>query len=391
MTASRRSFLKTCLAAGCAVPGAAALIDLCAACRPSAAAEPDTRAGRIVKLVEARYYEKRDEQQVRCLLCPNSCLVPNGERGACEVRENRAGTYYTLVYGNPCSGADGGVPDPIEKKPLFHFLPGTKAYSIATAGCNFDCKFCQNWQISRSRPEDTLNFELLPADVVARARRHDCSSIAFTYSEPTVYYEYMFDTAELARKQDIRSVMISNGFISAEPMSALCDVLSAVKIDLKAFTEKFYKDVAAGSLGPVLKTLQLLAKKAKWFEIVNLLIPTLNDKPAEIAAMCKWIKTELGPMVPLHFTAFYPTYKLRNLPRTPQKTVESARDIALAEGLKYVYVGNIWQRDGHPAESTLCHACGKRIVWRVGFTAREVHIKDGACEYCGAKIPGVWA
>jgi len=404
MKASRRDFLKTCCTAALAAPGAAALsrLVLPGAAAPGAAGLPSAEAaepgepgepvrGRIVKTVEARFYEKLDNKRVECTLCPNRCKVGDRERGYCGVRENHDGTYVTLVYGNPCSGYDGGMPDPIEKKPLFHFLPGTTAYSIATAGCNVECKFCQNWQISQSRPEQTDNFELLPEAVVANAKRYRCDSIAFTYSEPVVFYEYMYDTAELGRKQGIRGVMISNGYIEPEPMKKLCEVLGAVKVDLKAFTDDFYTKIVNGKLQSVLDTLVLLQKQGIWHEIVYLVIPTLNDNLDDIRAMSRWIRKELGPMVPLHFSAFYPTYKLRNLPRTPPATVDAARDAAMAEGIKYVYVGNVWRRDGHPGESTWCHNCGKKIIFRIGFALKENHVVKGKCEYCGAEIPGVWA
>jgi len=387
MEKSRREFLKDCATVGVALPGVAAAASLCRM-RSAEAAGPVR--GFISKPVEAHYYEVVEGNRVRCTLCPVRCLVEDGERGDCNVRENRNGTFYTLVYGNPCSGYDGGMPDPIEKKPLFHFLPGTKAYSVATAGCNVECIFCQNWQISQSRPEDTLNFDLPPKGVVENARKHKCRSIAFTYSEPSIFYEYMYDTAKLAREQKVHSVMISNGYIESDPMDRLCDELSGVKIDLKAFTEEFYEKIVGGTLKPVLETLQLLQKKGIWYEIVYLVIPTLNDKIADIRAMSKWIKKELGPMVPVHFTAFYPTYKLRNLPRTPMPLLEGARNAALGEGLKYVYVGNVWSRGGHPGESTWCHNCGKRIIYRAGYRIREDHIKNGKCEYCETEIPGFW-
>ena len=393
MDTSRRQFLKSCAVAASAVPCAAALAGLCKSAGKAFAAEPapdEPVQGRPGKVMEARFYEKRDDNRIECTLCTRHCSVGEGDRGYCRVRENRKGVYYTLVYGNPCSGLDGGMPDPIEKKPLFHFLPGTKAYSIATAGCNVQCLFCQNWQISQSRPDDTFNFELLPNAVIAKAREYKCPSVAFTYSEPTVFYEYMYDTAAAGRKQGIHSVMISNGHMEREPLSKLCDVLSGVKIDLKAFTEDFYRNIVKGRLKSVLATLKLLKEKGMWFEIVYLVIPTLNDKMEEIRAMSKWVKAELGPTVPVHFTAFFPTYKLRNLPNTPPKTVEAARDTAMDVGLKYVYVGNVWRAEGHPGESTYCHNCGKRIIHRTGFRVREIRMADGACEFCKTKIPGFW-
>lgn len=390
MEESRREFLRLCASAGVAMPGVAAAASLCRMRTAEGAEAGGPVRGRMPKAVEAHYYETVEGNRVRCMLCPIKCLIDDGDRGDCNVRVNREGTLFTLVYGNPCSGYDGGMPDPIEKKPLFHFLPATRAYSIATAGCNVTCTFCQNWQISQSRPEETLNFDLPPKKVVANARKFKCRSIAFTYSEPTIFYEYMYDTSKLARAEKLHGVMISNGYIEHEPMSRLCDELSAVKIDLKAFTDEFYEKIVGGELKPVLNTLELLKEKGTWFEIVYLVIPTLNDKVDDIRAMSKWIKKKLGPMVPVHFTAFYPTYKLRNLPRTPVGLLENARKAAMGEGLKYVYIGNVWRRGGHPGESTWCHNCNERIIHRTGYRIRENHIKAGKCEYCDTEIPGFW-
>jgi len=382
---TRRQFLKTCA------------LGTCALCLPAVAqgAEPRPPApqlGGVFYLKEASYYEKLENLRVRCTLCPNLCEVGDQERGYCGVRENRGGKYYTLVYGNPCSGYDGGLPDPVEKKPLFHFLPGTRAYSIATAGCNVECKFCQNWSISQRRPEQTRNFDMPPARVAANAAKYRCRSVAFTYSEPVVFYEYMRDTAVAARKRGVRSLMISNGYIEPKPMRELCGHLSAVKIDLKAFTEAFYKQMVNGKLKPVLDTLELLKAEKMWFEIVYLVIPTHNDDLGDIEKMANWIRRRLGPDVPVHFTRFHPTYKLRNLPPTPVSTVEAARTISLKQGLHYVYVGNVPHgRDGHPGESTYCHHCGRRVVHRIGYLVREVKIEAGKCSFCGTPIPGVWS
>ncbi|MFH1732792.1 MAG: AmmeMemoRadiSam system radical SAM enzyme [Planctomycetota bacterium] len=375
--ASRRSFLRACIASGCTLPFAASLSDALAA--------PKVQYGGIFYEKKARNWEPGENKAVTCGLCPRHCTVPDGGRGYCGVRENRNGTYYTLVWGNACAV---GV-DPIEKKPLAHVIPGEKAFSIATAGCNLKCKFCQNWNISQSRPERTRNIDLPPDEVVKSALRYNCKAVAFTYNEPTVFHEYMVDTAAAAKTEGLKPVVISNGFIDEDPMIEMCKVMTAIKIDLKAFTKEFYKTMTGGRLKPVLETLQLLKKQGMWFEIVNLIIPTLNDKPDDIKAMCKWIKKELGPGVPLHFSAFHPMYKLRNLPRTPNKTMFAAYDIARAEGLQYVYVGNV-RPAGHRAEQTYCPKCGKVVIDRRAYLVRQTNLKDGKCAFCGREIPGVW-
>jgi len=335
---------------------------------------------------EARFWEARENQTVACTLCPRRCVVPEGGRGYCGVRENRKGRYYTLVWGNVC----GRGVDPVEKKPLYHVLPGETAFSIATAGCNMKCKFCQNWNISQSRPEQTRNVDLPPKAVVEEAKRRDCKLVAFTYTEPTVFCEYMLDTAKQASEAGLKPVVISNGFINEEPMRQLCEVVAAVKIDLKAFTQEFYKDIAGGAgLKAVLKTLVLLKKLGMWTEIVNLVIPTLNDSPTDIRAMCRWIKKELGPDVPLHFTAFFPMHKLRNLPRTPRATLFAAHDIAREEGLHFVYVGNV-RPVGHRAEKTYCPKCQAVVIDRRGYLIEHAQLEAGTCGKCGEAIPGVW-
>jgi len=392
---SRREFARRCALGGCALAaGAGAASMLSPACAQGGPAL--AKLGGIWHTPEARYYEKLPHNRIRCVLCPNECEVGDQERGYCGVRENRDGTYVTLVYGNPCARNI----DPIEKKPLFHFLPGTWAYSVATAGCNVECLFCQNWEISQVRPEQTRNLDLPPDRLVADAalpRRSYFTNglirsrtIAFTYTEPVICYEYMFDTAKAARRKGIETVMISNGYITPEPMEKLCDVLSAVKIDLKAFTEKFYKKLVHGRLKPVLDTLKLLAKKKIWFEIVYLVIPTHNDDPAEVREMAKWILGELGPDVPVHYSAFFPTYKLRNLQRTPPATVERLWDVTRKEGLRYVYIGNVSRPGGHPGESTRCPKCGKLLIRRVRYSVGPVQIRNGKCPNCNTPIAGVW-
>jgi pyruvate formate lyase activating enzyme len=332
---------------------------------------------------EALAYEKLADKQVVCLLCPRECSVADGKRGYCEVRENQGGVYKSLVYGRVCTAHV----DPIEKKPFFHFLPGTMAYSLATAGCNLDCQFCQNWEISQARPEDIESEYVPPAEVVARARRYECRSIAFTYSEPTVFYEYMLDTARAGKEAGIPGVSVTNGFIQAEPMKRLCEVLGAVKVDLKGFTEEFYRRYTLSRLKPVLDTIELVKAQGMHLELVTLLIPTLNDSEAEVRELSRWVVKNLGPDVPMHFTRFYPLYKMTNLPATPAATLDRAREIAASEGVHYAYVGNL---PGDKYESTYCHSCGKMIVERYSVSVQAVHVKDGKCEYCGTAIPGVW-
>jgi pyruvate formate lyase activating enzyme len=332
---------------------------------------------------EARYVEKLAEGRVECRLCPRKCQVADKERGYCGVRENKEGVYYTLVY----SRVVALNIDPIEKKPLFHFRPGKEALSLATAGCNIECKFCQNWNISQFRPEQVNASTITPKEMVGIAEQRGVPIIAYTYSEPVIFYEYMYDTAAEGKKAGIDSVMISNGYIRQQPMEDLLPQMAAVKIDLKAFTERFYQETCSGELKPVLDILQLLAKKNTWFEIVVLIVPTLNDDPSEIREMSRWIKAELGPDVPVHFTRFHPTYKIKSLPSTPVGTLERCHGIAREEGLNFVYCGNV---PGHPTESTYCPKCSKAVVKRFGFSILENNIKNGLCAFCGQKIPGVW-
>jgi pyruvate formate lyase activating enzyme len=351
--------------------------------RSSFAAMGDERSPSDRFVREAMYYDRLEEERVECKLCPRRCKVAPRERGYCGVRENRNGEYVTLVYGRACSANV----DPIEKKPLFHFLPGARALSIATAGCNIECKFCQNWEISQFRPEQIRGITLPPEKLAMEAKQRGIETIAFTYSEPVVFYEYMFETARLARENGVKSVMISNGYIEKEPMAKLCEHLSGVKIDLKAFTEQFYEDMCNAKLHPVLDTLKLLSRKEMWCEIVVLIIPTLNDGHDEITRMCKWVYNELGPDVPIHFSRFYPTYKVKNLPPTPLSTITRAREIARREGLNYAYVGNV---PGHEGESTYCPGCGKALIRRVGYRIENMEIRNGNCKFCDQPIPGIW-
>lgn len=338
----------------------------------------------IDSLHKAEFFKKLEDKEIECQLCPRKCAIGDKERGYCGARENIDGEYYTLVYGKPCSINA----DPIEKKPFFHFLPGTLAYSIATAGCNLNCKFCQNWQISQFRPEQIKSIDLSPADVALQAQRYDCKSIAYTYSEPTIFYEYMRDCAIAGNERGLHSVMISAGYIQPEPLEKLIPHLSAIKIDLKSFREKYYEDICNGQLQPVLDTLVTLKKSGIWFEIVYLMVPTLNDEPSEIEDLCGWINGELGQDVPVHFTRFHPNYLLKDLPPTPIESLENAWSIAKTAGLHFPYVGNVY---GHEGENTYCPGCGEKVIKRRGFQIDSIAIKKGACSKCGRTIPGVWS
>lgn len=372
---NRRHFIKDCGTLGCA----SLLSSTSFLTFPSEAMAKNSHHE-----FEARWYEKIPHKKVKCNLCPRECVVDDHERGYCGVRENWDGIYYTLVHSNPCTYHI----DPIEKKPLFHFLPGTTAFSVATVGCNVDCKFCQNWQISQIRPEQTENIDMSPRTMVRMTRESGAPSIAYTYTEPVVFAEYMYDTAAEGNKQGVKSVMISNGYIKEKPMRELAEVLAAVKIDLKAFSEKYYKDIIAGELQPVLDILVLLRKLDIWTEIVYLVVPTLNDSDKEFRDLSKWMKQYLGTDVPVHFTRFYPQYKLQNMPPTPVKTLERARDIATAEGMNYVYVGNV---PGHSGEHTYCAKCKEILIKRRGFWILENKITDGKCLKCHHEVPGVWS
>jgi len=337
----------------------------------------------LVKTKESAYYKALTGGAIECELCPMKCRVSQGKRGRCRSRENRQGKYYSLVYGNPCVAHL----DPIEKKPFFHVLPASGSFSISTVGCNFHCKFCQNWEISQTAPEDVYNIDFPPQLVVDKAREMKARSIAYTFVEPTIFYEYMCDTAELAAKAGLLNVCHSNGFINPEPLKNMCKVINAANIDLKGFTEDFYQELCGGKLAPVLNTMKILKQQQVHLEITNLVIPTKNDDLTRVKDMCLWIKKELGADTPIHFSRFYPLYKLKALPPTPVATLDKIRETAISCGLEYVYIGNI---PGHVGENTFCARCGKMIIRRTGFMVSEVVLKGGKCGYCGHSIPGIW-
>jgi pyruvate formate lyase activating enzyme len=309
--------------------------------------------------------------------------MENGQRSKCRARMNKEGTLYSLVYGKPCAVHV----DPIEKKPFFHFLPGTTAFSIATAGCVLSCKFCQNWQISQAKPEDTDTHDLPPEKVVKNAIAYGTRSITYTYTEPTVFYEYMYDTAVLAKKNRIKNTMHSCGYIREKPLRKLSRYMDAADIDLKAFTEEFYLRICGGSLKPVLDALVVLKEEGVWIEITNLIIPTLNDAMKNIREMSRWIQKNLGADVPIHFSRFFPHYKLSNLPPTSLETLTAARKTAMDAGLKFVYIGNM--RD--EGENTFCPHCKRLLIERIGYFVKQNNVTDGKCRFCRVPIPGVWS
>lgn len=375
----RREFLKTTGLPCLAVCAAACLRGSHAIALGNRSVQQDDKRFRT----EARFYEKLPGKRVQCHLCPRACVVSDGNRGHCRVRENRDGTYYTLVHSRVCAAHV----DPIEKKPFFHFYPGAMAFSLATAGCNVSCKFCQNWEISQAKPEDLPARYMPPTDIALLSKHNECPVVAFTYSEPTVWNEFVTDAADAARQQGLKTVVISNGFIQQDPLKRLCKHVDAIKIDLKAFSANYYREIVRGELQPVLDTLTTTRKEAKWMEIVHLVVPTLNDRDDDFRNLARWVKTNLGGDVPLHFTRFHPMYLLKNLPPTPVDTLERAKKIADAEGLQFAYVGNV---PGHAGENTYCPKCRRLLIERAGFTIAQNHIRKGKCEYCRQVIAGVW-
>jgi pyruvate formate lyase activating enzyme len=366
---SKREFLRlsTFCAAGMLCPGVL---------RASA----DRKPGKYTR--EAIYYAETP-RGIQCTVCPNECIVKPGEVTTCHNRTNIGNKLYSIAYGNPCAVHV----DPVEKKPLLHFLPQSYAFSVATAGCNFACLNCQNWEISQTSPTKTTNMELMPPSLVVSCVENNCASIAYTYSEPISWYEYMFETAQLATAQKIRNILVSNGYINPDPLQKLIPFIDAANIDLKVFDPAIHLKLTGGKLQPVLDTLVTLQKSKVWLEITNLIVPAWSDNLDMIRQMCKWLFSNGFSLVPLHFSRFSPLYKLTQLPVTPLNTLIKAREIAIREGLKFVYVGNV---PGKGFENTLCPACSKLIIERQGFSILSNHVENGRCQFCKATVPGVW-
>jgi pyruvate formate lyase activating enzyme len=344
-----------------------------------AKAAPESPGGPQV----ARYWQGLGENNVQCRLCPHNCVVLEGGRGRCRVRENQAGVLYSLVYGKPVAM---GV-SPIEKAPFHHFHPGHRRQTIATVGCNLRCKHCQNWPISQRAVEEVRYRLLSPHEVIARVERVGLNSVSFTYTEPTVFFEYMYDIAKLAQTRGIKTTLVTNGFINPEPLLELLKQMDAIRVDLKSFNEEFYREISGGALAPVLRTLKIIQETGVWLEIINLIIPTLNDDPNEIRAMCAWILKNLGPDVPLHFNRFHPAFKMTHLPPTPVATLEMAHRIAREAGINFATIGNV---PGHRYDSTFCPACKERLIHRIGFSILANNVEEGQCKFCGKRISGIW-
>jgi pyruvate formate lyase activating enzyme len=332
---------------------------------------------------EAILYQKLNDQKVHCFLCRHGCTIEHGRRGICAVRENRDGSLYTLVYGKLISTAV----DPIEKKPIFHMKPGSRSFSIATVGCNFHCLFCQNSNISQLPREQTriLGQDTKPGEVVDMALRTGCHSISYTYTEPTIAFEFNLETARLANAQGLRNVFVTNGYMSREALQMISPYLDAANVDLKAFTEEFYSKQCGAHLQGVLENLRLMKEMGIWIEVTTLMIPGLNDSPLESEQIARFIM-ELSPDVPWHISRFHPMYRLIDRPSTPLHILKRARDIGLKVGLRYVYTGNV---PGDEGEHTFCHGCGRVVVERLGFSILNNKIREGRCSFCGATVPGL--
>jgi len=333
---------------------------------------------------EAMLYSRLEEQKVQCHLCNHQCTISPSKRGICGVRENREGKLYTLVFGRAISLNV----DPIEKKPIFHLYPGSTSFSIATVGCNFRCLQCQNHEISQM-PKDQGRMDgstVSPSKIVSLAKENRCQSISYTYTEPTIYFEYAYETAALANKEGIKNIFVTNGYMTEEALKMIQPYLDAANVDLKSFQEKFYKEICGARLQPVLENLRMMRQLGIWVEITTLVIPTLNDSDKEFEEIAQFI-VSLGREVPWHISAFYPTYKMLNLPRTPVSTLHRAREIGMKAGLLYVYCGNIPGKEG---EDTFCSHCGQKVIERVGFRVVKNEVVKGECRHCHTKIDGVW-
>ncbi len=332
---------------------------------------------------EAYLYEKLPEGKVRCALCHHQCVIADGKRGRCHVRENREGTLYSLVYERPISTNV----DPIEKKPFFHFVPGSSAFSIATVGCNFRCLHCQNHEISQMPREERgiIGERISCEEVVSLALKYRCASIAYTYTEPTIFFEYAYDTATIAHTKGIKNTFVTNGFMTSEALEMIAPYLDGANVDLKSFSKKFYREVCNAKLQPVLDAIRKMRDLGIWVEVTTLVIPTLNDSEGELREVARFL-CSVSPEIPWHVSAFHPTYKMLDRPRTSSGIIKRAREIGLEEGLRYVYSGNI---PGEEGESTYCYHCKNLLVHRWGFQIVENNLKEGRCPYCSTPIDGV--
>ncbi len=333
---------------------------------------------------EAMLYRPLESNKVSCFLCHHNCQIAPEKYGICGVRQNRRGKLFTRVYGD----AIAAHVDPIEKKPLYHFLPGTNSFSVATAGCNFRCSFCQNWQISQaSKRKDLGNHgqEYSPRDIVCAAKKYRCQSISYTYTEPTIFFEYAYDSAMLAKKEGLANVFVTNGYMRPEALETIHPYLDACNVDLKAFDENFYKEMCGAHLQPVLDSIRLMKKLGIWVEVTTLIIPGRNDSEGELAQIARFIR-EVDPNIPWHISRFHPDYKYRDSDATPVESLRLAHSIGIKEGLRFIYIGNVLGE----SEGTACPGCGKMLIARHGFYIAGNEIRDGRCPFCGTAIPGVF-
>jgi len=339
----------------------------------------------IVDTVSTRYWHRLDDGRIQCDVCPRFCRLREGQRGLCFVRMRQNDEIVLTTYGR----SSGFCVDPIEKKPLNHFLPGTSVLSFGTAGCNLACKFCQNWDISKSRETDTLADSASPERIARAAKELGCASVAFTYNDPVIFHEYAIDIAQACHEVGVKTVAVTAGYVCPEPRAEFYRYMDAANVDLKAFTERFYKKVCGGELQPVLETLQYLKHETKvWFELTTLLIPGENDSEAEIHEMTNWVRENLGPDVPMHFTAFHPDWKMTDKAHTPSATLTRAREIAQGNGIRYVYTGNVHDESGG---STYCHHCGTKVIGRDWYQITAWHLDEsGNCLKCGTACAGVF-
>jgi pyruvate formate lyase activating enzyme len=369
---SKRDFLKKSMALSAGL--------ICIPCCPLFS-ETTSEEQSIYKRIAM--FQEETARGIMCRICPNECVLKEGELSKCNNRKVHGSKLYTMAYGNPCSVNV----DPVEKKPLYHFLPGSKAFSVATAGCNLVCLNCQNWTISQTSPDKTRNIDLMPGQVVKEALNNSCSSIAYTYSEPITFYEYAYETASLARDSGIKNIFKSNGYINREPLIKMCGVIDAANIDLKAFSESTYLKLTGGKLQPVLDSLKIIKDMGVWLEITNLIVPDWTDNLDDIRSMCKWLSANGFKNTPLHLSRFFPLHKLEQLPPTPVEILNKAYRIASEEGLKYVYTGN---SPGNEISNTKCPSCNTEIITRQGYRIAANTIAGGKCNKCGTVIDGIW-
>lgn len=374
---SKRVFIKKSLTgiAGCLVYGGAE--------RALFAATEGLSQDALWKWSKEAMFYTQTARGPKCDLCPSHCFIKPGGEGECRNRVNHNNKIYSIAYGNPCAVHN----DPVEKKPLYHFLPGSSTYSIAAAGCNLACLNCQNWNMSQKSPRQTRNYDLMPDKVVEGAIAAGSTSISYTYTEPITFYEYTYDTSVLARKKKLRNILVTAGYINENPLRALCKVIDAVNIDLKSFDNTIYQQLNGGSLAPVLRSLRIFHEENVWIEITNLLVPQWTDKPDMIKRMCEWLCNNGLQDYPLHFSRFYPQYKLSHLPVTPVSIMQKAREIALDAGIRHVYIGNVPELD---TNNTICPVCKKTVVERKGLRTLAMHITKGKCTHCGTMVPGIW-